>query len=88
MFVLFPELTTLKLFIIAVHEHVHIQVALFAEPPMALMAFEGLFLGVGPKVTVVPGFVPEMFECLSSTRLNAFVWNSLFKLLKYFYMNV
>ena len=62
-FVLFPELTTLKLFIIAVHEHVHHQVALFAEPPMALMAFEGLFLGVGAHVPVVPRFVPGKFEC-------------------------
>ena len=41
----------------------NLQVALFTEPPMALMAFEGLFLGVGPHVTIVPRFVPGKFEC-------------------------
>ena len=63
MLVLLLALTTRELFIIAVHQHVNLQVELPAEPPVTLMAPERLLLGVGPHVPLVLEFVPEMFEC-------------------------
>ena len=76
-FVLLLTLTTRELFLIAVHKHVHLQVALLAEPPVALLAPERLLLGVGSHVPLVPGFVPEKSNVetrYARTRLFRFLY--------------